>query len=156
PGGAQRRSGLPGSRRHRRSHQALQRGRSRPARQPGAWRAGRRRPARHGAVGRARRQPGAGGLERDRAGHKRRPGGMNLRPGGVSMLAALHDALDPGENQTPASHAIKYVLVASIAGSVAAAVWDTIPSLPAGLLARLNLISVVTFAVFTIEYVARV
>jgi voltage-gated potassium channel len=72
------------------------------------------------------------------------------------MLAALHDALNPGENQTPASRVVKYVLLASIAGSVAAAVWDTIPSLPAELLARLNLISIITFIIFTIEYVARV
>jgi voltage-gated potassium channel len=72
------------------------------------------------------------------------------------MLAALHDALNPGEHRSPASLAVKYLLILGIAGSVSAAIWDTVPDLSPATLTLLGLVSVVTFIVFAMEYVGRV
>jgi len=71
------------------------------------------------------------------------------------MLAALHDALNPGEDRSAVGRAITYLLILSIAGSVSAAAWDTIPGLSPAALARLGFVSVATFIVFAFEYVGR-
>ena len=72
------------------------------------------------------------------------------------MLAALHDVLNPGENRSALSQAVKSLLILSIACSVSAAVWDTMPGLSPTALARLGLVSVVIFVIFTIEYLGRI
>ena len=72
------------------------------------------------------------------------------------MLAAFHDALNPGENRTALSQVVKYILILSIAGSVSAAAWDTIPDLSPEVLSRLGIVSVATFIVFAFEYIGRV
>jgi len=71
------------------------------------------------------------------------------------MLAALHDVLNPGENRSALSQAVKYLLILSIACSVCAAVWDTMPGLSPTALGWMGLVSIVTFVIFTIEYVGR-
>ena len=71
------------------------------------------------------------------------------------MLAALHDALNPGEDRTKAADAARLVLILSIAGSVFAATWGTIPGLSPAINALLHGVSIAAFVVFTIEYVAR-
>jgi voltage-gated potassium channel len=71
------------------------------------------------------------------------------------MLAALHDVLNPGENRSALSQAVKYLLILSIACSVCAAVWDTMPGLSPTALGWMGLVSIVTFVIFTIEYLGR-
>jgi voltage-gated potassium channel len=71
------------------------------------------------------------------------------------MLAALHDVLNPGENRSALSQAVKHLLILSIACSVCAAVWDTMPGLSPTALGWMGLVSIVTFVIFTIEYLGR-
>jgi voltage-gated potassium channel len=71
------------------------------------------------------------------------------------MLAALHDVLNPGENRSALSQAVKYLLILSVACSVCAAVWDTMPGLSPTALGWMGLVSIVTFVIFTIEYLGR-
>ncbi len=71
------------------------------------------------------------------------------------MLAALHDVLNPGENRSALSQAVKYLMILSIACSVCAAVWDTMPGLSPTALGWMGLVSIVTFVIFTIEYLGR-
>jgi voltage-gated potassium channel len=71
------------------------------------------------------------------------------------MLAALHDVLNPGENRSALSQAVKYLLILSIACSVCAAVWDTMPGLSPTALGWMGLVSIVAFVIFTIEYLGR-
>jgi voltage-gated potassium channel len=71
------------------------------------------------------------------------------------MLAALHDALNPDENRTTTADVIRLVLIVSVAASVFAATWGTIPTLSASTDKLLHGVSLAAFVVFFIEYVAR-
>src|SRR5258706_5128411 len=71
------------------------------------------------------------------------------------MLAALHDALNPDENRTKTAAVIRLVLIVSVAASVFAATWGTIPTLPASTDKLLHGVSLAAFVVFFIEYAAR-
>jgi voltage-gated potassium channel len=71
------------------------------------------------------------------------------------MLAALHSILNPGEKRSAVALVAKYVLIASIAGSVGAAAWDTVNGLSAAQMTVLGSISVATFTVFFLEYLGR-
>jgi voltage-gated potassium channel len=71
------------------------------------------------------------------------------------MLAALHDALNPDENRTSTADVVRLVLIVSVAGSVFAATWGTIPTLPASTDNLLHGVSLAAFVVFFIEYLAR-
>ena len=75
-----RRQGEPGRRRHRRSHPALQRRRSRAPRRGGARRQGRRRPPRHGPGRRPGRRQGGRRARRRRSRDARR-GGLRAADG---------------------------------------------------------------------------
>jgi voltage-gated potassium channel len=71
------------------------------------------------------------------------------------MLAALHDVLNPDENRTTTADVIRLVLIVSVAASVFAATWGTIPTLSASTDKLLHGVSLAAFVVFFIEYVAR-
>jgi voltage-gated potassium channel len=72
------------------------------------------------------------------------------------IRAAIHDALNPVEHRSPIAEATRYLLVLSIVGSVGAATEGTIPNLSPETLAVLGLVSVTTFIVFAVEFIARI
>jgi voltage-gated potassium channel len=71
------------------------------------------------------------------------------------MLSAVHAALNPGENRSRASDALRVILILAVAGSVFAAAWGTIPGLSPAFDATLHAISQAAFVIFLIEYLAR-
>jgi voltage-gated potassium channel len=71
------------------------------------------------------------------------------------MLSAVHAALNPGENRSRASDVLRVILILAVAGSVFAAAWGTIPTLSPDLDAVLHRVSQAAFAIFIVEYLAR-
>jgi voltage-gated potassium channel len=71
------------------------------------------------------------------------------------LRAALFVVLNPTEHRPLAAKAAKALLLLAIAGSVVAAAWITIPNIGPETRAVLGMISTAAFAIFTLEYVAR-
>jgi voltage-gated potassium channel len=73
----------------------------------------------------------------------------------TGMMSAVYAALNPGENRSRASDALRVILILAVAGSVFAAAWGTIPTLSPDFDAVLHRISQAAFIIFVIEYLAR-
>ena len=74
----------------------------------------------------------------------------NLRP-----LRILHRFLDPADHAGVVSRVVKSVLLTSIFGSVFAAVTATLPDISSDARLWLGRLSIVTFFIFLVEYLAR-
>jgi voltage-gated potassium channel len=71
------------------------------------------------------------------------------------MMSAVYAALNPGENRSRASDALRLILILAVAGSVFAAAWGTIPTLSPAFDDVLHRISQAAFVIFVVEYLAR-
>jgi voltage-gated potassium channel len=69
--------------------------------------------------------------------------------------AAIYATLNPAEHRTLTAQAVKTILLAAIVSSIVAAAWSTIPGLSPSTMGWLGAASVASFAVFTVEYAAR-
>jgi voltage-gated potassium channel len=74
-------------------------------------------------------------------------------PSGIQ--SAVYAALNPGENRSRASDALRVILILAVAGSVFAAAWGTIPTLSPAFDDVLHRISQAAFVIFALEYLAR-
>ena len=73
----------------------------------------------------------------------------------AGLRAAVYAVLNPTELRPLPARVVKTVLVLTIAGSLFAAIWSTIPGLSPTTMLLLGHISVLCFAIFTLEYLAR-
>jgi voltage-gated potassium channel len=73
----------------------------------------------------------------------------------ADLRARVHDTLDPTDRPSIAWRIAEGVLLLSVAGSVIAAAWRTLPGLGPETLRQLGLVSIITFVVFAAEYLAR-
>ncbi|HEY8014075.1 MAG TPA: hypothetical protein VIE70_09190, partial [Dongiaceae bacterium] len=73
----------------------------------------------------------------------------------AGLRAAFYAVLNPTELRPLPARVVKTVLVLAIAGSLFAAIWSTIPGLSPPTMLLLGHISILCFAIFTLEYLAR-
>jgi hypothetical protein len=73
----------------------------------------------------------------------------------AGLRAAVYAVLNPTELRPLPARLVKAVLVLTIAGSLTAAIWTTIPGLSPATMRLMGQISILCFAIFTLEYLAR-
>ncbi len=73
----------------------------------------------------------------------------------ADLRGAVYVVLNPTEDRTTAAEVVRGVLVAAIFCSVIAAVWSTLTELDPATLHWLGIVSLVSFAIFAVEYLAR-
>jgi len=73
----------------------------------------------------------------------------------AGLRAAVYAVLNPTELRPLPARVVKAVLLLSIAGSLFGAIWSTIPGLSPATMRLMGQISILCFAIFTLEYLAR-
>jgi voltage-gated potassium channel len=73
----------------------------------------------------------------------------------AGLQAAVYAILNPTELRPLPARLVKAVLVLTIAGSLVAAIWTTIPGLSPATMRVMGHISILCFAIFALEYLAR-